>query len=84
MRKLADSLASTLTAITDNSVQGQALAAAALVAAKVTPVVTLRIPFGLDNHEDADLYDEWFQGSDHGGSKQGLPVFKPLWMRWRH
>jgi hypothetical protein len=72
VRKLADNLAATLAAITDNGVQGQALAAAALVSAKVTPVVSLRIPFGLDNHEDANLYDEWFQGSDHGGTKQGV------------
>ena len=34
------------------------LLAAALFAAKVTPVVTLHIPFGGDNHTDADLYDE--------------------------
>jgi hypothetical protein len=73
VRKLAESLASTLAAITNDGVSGQALAAAALVAAKVTPVVTLRIPFGMDNHEDAGLYDEWFQGKDHGGNKTGVP-----------
>jgi Protein of unknown function (DUF1501) len=73
VRKLADSLATTLAAIKDDGVQGQALAAAALVAAKVTPVVTLRIPFGMDNHNDANLYDEWFQGKDHDGTKTGVP-----------
>ena len=73
VRKLADDLSSTLSAIKDDGVQGQALAAAALVAAKVTPVVTLRIPFGLDNHVDSGLYDEWFQGTDHGGDKSGVP-----------
>lgn len=73
VRKLAESLSSTLAAIKDDGVQGQALAAAALVAAKVTPVVTLRIPFGMDNHNDTNLYDEWFQGKDHNGSKTGVP-----------
>jgi len=73
VRKLADDLASALSAIKDNGVQGQALAAAALVAAKVSPAITLRIPFGQDNHEDANLYNEWFQATDHDGSKTGVP-----------
>lgn len=73
VRQLATSLATTLNAITVNSVQGQALAAAALIAAKVTPVVTLHIPFGADNHTDPDLYDEWFDHTDHDGSKRGVP-----------
>jgi hypothetical protein len=73
VRQLAESLATTLNAIQDNSVAGQALAAAALVAAKVSPVVTLHIPFGGDNHEDGDLYDEWFDHTDHGSSKAGVP-----------
>lgn len=72
VRQLADSLASTLNAINDDGVPGQSLAAAALISAKVTPVVTLRIPFGLDNHEDPGLYDEWFQGKDHNNSKTGV------------
>jgi hypothetical protein len=73
VRELASSLATTLNAITDDGVAGQALAAAALIAAKVTPVVTLHIPFGADNHTDADLYDEWFQHTDHDGSSTGVP-----------
>jgi len=73
VRKLADDLATTLTAIKDDGVQSQALAAAALVAARVTPVVTLRIPFGLDNHVDEGLYDEWAQTTDQGGNKNGVP-----------
>lgn len=73
VRLLADNLASTLAAITNNGVEGQALAAAALISARVTPVVTLRIPFGMDNHVDEGLYDEWFQGKDHGGAKTGVP-----------
>lgn len=72
-RLLAESLATTLAAIEDDGVAGQALAAAALIAAKVTPVVTLHIPFGADNHNDPDLYDEWFQHTDNGGNKSGVP-----------
>lgn len=72
VRLLADSLSSTLSAINSDGVSGQALAAAALISAKVTPVVTLRVPFGLDNHEDGGLYDEWFQGKDHNNSKTGV------------
>src|SRR5438045_4188982 len=50
VRKLADQLSTTLSSITSDNVQGQALAAAALFAANVTPVVTVRIAFGGDNH----------------------------------
>ena len=73
VRELAAGLSTTLNAITVNSVQGQALAAAALISAKVTPVVTLHIPFGADNHTDPALYDEWFDHTDHDGSKRGVP-----------
>ena len=73
VRQLSESLADTLAAIQDDKVSGQALAAAALIAAKVTPVVTLHIPFGGDNHTDPDLYDEWFDHTDHGGEKRGVP-----------
>jgi hypothetical protein len=73
VRALADSLGSTLVKITDDGVEGQALAAAALISAKVTPVVSMRIPFGMDNHNDDGLYDEWFQTTDHSGNKSGVP-----------
>lgn len=72
VRKLAEGLAETLAAIVEDGVSGQALAAAALISAKVTPVVTLRVPFGGDNHEDGGLYDEWFQGKDHNDTKTGV------------
>ncbi len=78
VRKLAESLATTLNAITDDKVGGQALAAAALIAARVTPVVTLHIPFGGDNHNDGDLYDEWFDHTDHDGTKRGVPGIQAL------
>ena len=58
VRKLADQLATTLASISSDNVQGQALAAAALFAANVTPVVTMRIAFGGDNHTDSNLQAE--------------------------
>ncbi|HKP59504.1 MAG TPA: DUF1501 domain-containing protein [Polyangiales bacterium] len=58
VRALAEQLATTLMAITADDVNGQALAAAALISANVTPVVTIRIPFGGDNHSDQDLQTE--------------------------
>jgi uncharacterized protein DUF1501 len=58
VRQLADALATTLNAITADDVRGQALAAAALISANVTPVVTMHIGFGGDNHTDTDLAAE--------------------------
>jgi hypothetical protein len=58
VRALASQLSSTLSSISDDGVKGQALAAAALIAANVTPVVTIRIPFGGDNHSDQNLQAE--------------------------
>lgn len=72
-RQVAENLAETFAAITDDGVEGQGLAAAALIKANVTPVVTLHIPFGADNHEDSGLYDEWFQHTDHNGTQTGVP-----------
>ena len=54
VRALASQLSSTLSAIADDGLKGQALAAAALIAANVTPVVTIRIPFGGDNHQRSE------------------------------
>jgi hypothetical protein len=73
VRLLAEGLATTLNAITDNGVASQGLAAAALFSAKVTPVATVHIPFGGDNHTDQDLYDEWFDHTDHDSSGRGVP-----------
>ena len=58
VRKLAESLADTLSRIDNDNTAGQALAAASLIAANVTPVVTMRVPFGGDNHTDANLAAE--------------------------
>jgi hypothetical protein len=58
VRALADQLGTTLSAITADDVNGQALAAAALISANVTPVVTIHLSFGGDNHTDANLQAE--------------------------
>jgi hypothetical protein len=58
VRALASQLGTTLDAISGDDINGQALAAAALFQANVTPVVTVRIPFGGDNHTDAALQAE--------------------------
>jgi Protein of unknown function (DUF1501) len=57
-RKIPESLLDTLDAITANDVSGQILAASALIRMKITPVVTLHIPFGGDNHQDPEFADE--------------------------
>jgi hypothetical protein len=69
VRMLADQLATTLNAITADDVKGQALAAAALIAANVTPVVTMHIGFGGDNHTDQDLQAE---ADQHVTGVQGI------------
>ncbi len=58
VRNLSASLSSLLSSISNDSIAGQALAAAALIAANVTPVVAVRIPFGGDNHTDQNLQAE--------------------------
>jgi len=76
VRMLADQLGNTLSAITADDVNGQALAAAALIAARVTPVVTMHIPFGGDNHTDTNLQSE---ADQHVSGVQGIDaVMKAL------
>ena len=58
VRKLSEDLAETLGEIDGDDMEGQARAAAALIAAKVTPVVTVRVSFGGDNHSDSGLAAE--------------------------
>ncbi|HEX3773661.1 MAG TPA: DUF1501 domain-containing protein [Polyangiaceae bacterium] len=58
VRELAESLSDTLSKINGDDIAGQALAAAALISAKVTPVVAVHVPFGGDNHNDSDLQAE--------------------------
>jgi hypothetical protein len=58
VRSLSEALSSTLSSISANDVKGQALAAAALISANVTPVITMHIGFGGDNHSDQNLQTE--------------------------
>ena len=69
VRQLADTLADTLNMISNDNVAGQAQAAAALIAANVTPVVTVHIGFGGDNHTDANLQAE---ADQHVSGIQGI------------
>jgi uncharacterized protein DUF1501 len=58
VRKLASDLMTTLGGISSDNAAGQAKAAAALIKANVTPVVTIRLAFGGDNHSDSNLQAE--------------------------
>lgn len=65
-RKLGDGLGALLARLpTDpsapNSARDQLLTAIALITMKVTPAVTVHLPFGGDNHNDSDLADETAQ-----------------------
>ena len=69
VRSLSDSLGTLLGNINADDVAGQALAAAALIQANVTPVVTVKIDFGGDNHSDANLANEV---AAHTDTKRGV------------
>jgi hypothetical protein len=54
-RSLGSDLVDMLAAIKNDGVDGQVIAAVALIKMNVSPVITIRIPFGGDNHTDPDL-----------------------------
>ena len=56
-RSLGTDLVDMLAGIKSDSADGQVVAAVALIKMNVTPVVTIRIDFGGDNHTDPDLAD---------------------------
>ncbi len=58
VRKILGTLLSRLASIKDNSADAQMQAAIILIQMKITPVVAVNIPFGGDNHYDADLGTE--------------------------
>jgi hypothetical protein len=58
VRNIRQDLLNSLTAIKDNSIASQITAAITLVQMNVTPVITIHIPFGGDNHSDAALANE--------------------------
>jgi uncharacterized protein DUF1501 len=57
-RNISESLLSSLAAIKDNSPDAQVAAALILFRMNVSPVVSIHIPFGGDNHTDAALARE--------------------------
>jgi hypothetical protein len=61
VRSINQSLLSQLASIKDNTPASQILAAITLIQMKVTPVLSIHIPFGGDNHSDANLANETTQ-----------------------
>jgi hypothetical protein len=60
-RNINQSLLNALTSIKDNSVTSQILAAVTLIQMNVTPVISIHVPFGGDNHRDIGLAAETAQ-----------------------
>jgi hypothetical protein len=58
VRNLNQSLLDALSSISDNGASSQVLAAVTLIQMKVTPVISIHIPFGGDNHRDVGLANE--------------------------
>jgi hypothetical protein len=61
VRNIKQSLLDSLTSIKDNTAASQIQAAIALIQMKVTPVISVHIPFGGDNHRDVALATETAQ-----------------------
>jgi hypothetical protein len=60
-RSISQALLDNLTSITGNDSNNQVVAAVTLIKMNVTPVVSMHIPFGGDNHTDTDLVNETTQ-----------------------
>jgi hypothetical protein len=61
VRNISQALLNQLESIKDNSPASQILAAVTLIQMKVTPVISIHIPFGGDNHSDVGLANETSQ-----------------------
>jgi len=61
VRNINQSLLDSLSSIKDNTAASQVQAAIALIQMKVTPVISIHIPFGGDNHRDVALAAETAQ-----------------------
>ncbi|HXU62623.1 MAG TPA: DUF1501 domain-containing protein [Polyangia bacterium] len=61
VRNINQPLLDALTSITDNTAASQILAAVTLIQMKVSPVISVHIPFGGDNHRDVGLANETSQ-----------------------
>ncbi len=58
VRSIRQDLLDRLASIADNDAEAQILAAITLIQMKVTPVITIHLPFGGDNHRDIALANE--------------------------
>jgi hypothetical protein len=70
-RNISQDLLGMLDAITDNLVVSQVTAAMALIKMAITPVLTIHIPFGGDNHRDTALATETQQTTGVGNTGTG-------------
>jgi hypothetical protein len=61
LRSIKQNLLDALSSIKDNSAASQVLAAITLIQMNVSPVISVHIPFGGDNHRDIALADETAQ-----------------------
>jgi hypothetical protein len=61
VRHIEEDLLNALSTIKDNGAASQVLAAITLIQMRVSPVVTLHVPFGGDNHRDVNLAAETSQ-----------------------
>jgi hypothetical protein len=72
-RNLSHDLLSNLASITDDSPNSQVTAAVTLIRMNVAPLVSIHIPFGADNHTDANLFMETTQ------TVSGVATIGNLW-----
>ncbi len=72
-KKMSDTLGQEISDINGNNAINQAKTAVALIKLKVAPVTTLLMPFGADNHGDADLTNEVTQ------TRQSMAAISTLW-----
>ena len=72
VRNINQSLLNALDSLKDNSVASQITAAIALIQMNVTPVLSIHIPFGGDNHRDIGLAAEAQQTADGVTAIQNL------------
>jgi len=71
VRSINQGLLGNLTSITDNTANSQILAAVTLILMGISPVISIHIPFGGDNHFDAALATE--QGDTFGNATGTTP-----------
>jgi hypothetical protein len=79
-REISQQLLNKLSSITDDSVQSQITAAVTLIQMQVSPVISIKIPFGADNHSDPGLQNETLQttGTDPTLGLTGVPAIAAL------